>query len=340
MKKQYNKQKLFEVMQRLDKTFKYGLNEDISNEPFRNLKYEKGTKTIRTVPENYWIATVKDNGEIVFDSWDGAIKGRVDKEYVKNWFNNNVNDINEDDDPCWDDHEMVGMKNKDGREVPNCVPKNEGVVTEDPSKEEMQEFLRTKYHTEDDFDVEAAIYWFTNGYHGGQNSNLYSALSTSEFRPSPMSKGIEDEESEMATMMYQDLIDNYGEMNENIHNTPQMGGILNSKGTAGYDPDATNDNQKTGKDFYDPEKEGERLKRLRSLEEQDEFIPHGTYTVSNAGGYEIMLSDDGDQARVRDAFGSDNPETSDWLEIEWVSGKPVIDPYGYNIPMSQVMRIR
>ena len=27
------------------------------------------------------------------------------------------------DDPCWDDYEMVGMKDKNGRKVPNCVPK-------------------------------------------------------------------------------------------------------------------------------------------------------------------------------------------------------------------------
>ena len=30
------------------------------------------------------------------------------------------------------------------------------------------------------------------------------------------------------------------DLNENIHNTPQMGDILTSKGTAGYDPDASN----------------------------------------------------------------------------------------------------
>lgn len=29
------------------------------------------------------------------------------------------------EDPCWDDYEMVGHKEKDGRKVPNCVPKNE-----------------------------------------------------------------------------------------------------------------------------------------------------------------------------------------------------------------------
>jgi len=88
--KKDSKQRLFEVMQRLDKTFKTTLNEEINNEPFRNLKYEKSTQTIRTVPENYWIATVTDDGEIVFDSWDGAIRGRVDKDYVINWFNDNV----------------------------------------------------------------------------------------------------------------------------------------------------------------------------------------------------------------------------------------------------------
>jgi hypothetical protein len=32
--------------------------------------------------------------------------------------------LKEDEDPCWDGYEMVGMKEKDGKEVPNCVPKN------------------------------------------------------------------------------------------------------------------------------------------------------------------------------------------------------------------------
>lgn len=77
----------------------------------------------------------------------------------------------------------------------------------------------------------------------------------------------------------------------------------------------------------------------------EEFTPHGTYTVSNTGGYEIMLNDAGDAAKVRDAFGSDNPKTSDWLEIEYIpdeetgESEPVIDPNGYNIPLNQVMRI-
>jgi len=82
-----------------------------------------------------------------------------------------------------------------------------------------------------------------------------------------------------------------------------------------------------------------------NFEQVEEFVPHGSYTVSNSGGYEIMLNDAGDAARVRDAYGSDNPQTSDWLEIEYVNDEetgepePVIDPQGYNIPLSQVMRI-
>jgi len=27
------------------------------------------------------------------------------------------------DDPCWKEYKQVGMKTKDGKKVPNCVPK-------------------------------------------------------------------------------------------------------------------------------------------------------------------------------------------------------------------------
>lgn len=78
--------------------------------------------------------------------------------------------------------------------------------------------------------------------------------------------------------------------------------------------------------------------------ESEDFTVHGTYTVSNSGGYEIMISDDGDAAKVRDAFGSENPKTSDWLPIEYIPNEEtldfdaVIDPEGFNIPLNQVMR--
>jgi len=76
-----------------------------------------------------------------------------------------------------------------------------------------------------------------------------------------------------------------------------------------------------------------------------EFTAHGIYTVSNAGGFEVMLSDCGEAAIIRDCFGSDNPQTSGWLLIEYIESpesgqvEPVIDPEGYNIPLSKVFRI-
>lgn len=75
----------------------------------------------------------------------------------------------------------------------------------------------------------------------------------------------------------------------------------------------------------------------------ENFRVDGHYTVSNNGGYEIMIADSGDAAKVRDAFGSDNPQTSDWIEIEYVEDEdgelqPVIDPNGYDISLNLVMR--
>jgi hypothetical protein len=37
------------------------------------------------------------------------------------------------EDPCWDNYEMVGTKKKNGKEVPNCVPKNEELELEEGS---------------------------------------------------------------------------------------------------------------------------------------------------------------------------------------------------------------
>ena len=36
-----------------------------------------------------------------------------------------------EEDPCWDGYEMVGMKKKNGKEVPNCVPKSEATDSEE-----------------------------------------------------------------------------------------------------------------------------------------------------------------------------------------------------------------
>ena len=47
--------------------------------------------------------------------------------FIENYFNSKEGDMNEDkmkgDNPCWKGYEMVGKKIKNGKEVPNCVPK-------------------------------------------------------------------------------------------------------------------------------------------------------------------------------------------------------------------------
>jgi len=62
----------------------------------------------------------------------------------------------------------------------------------DPTRDEMLTFLFAQ--GVEDFDAEAAIYVFAERNHGGQWSNLYSALSTSHFSPGPIWK-IENDES-------------------------------------------------------------------------------------------------------------------------------------------------
>ncbi len=43
-----------------------------------------------------------------------------------------------DDDPCWDSHEQIGTKEKNGKQVPNCVPKKKNENNEE-DKELMAE---------------------------------------------------------------------------------------------------------------------------------------------------------------------------------------------------------
>ena len=81
----------------------------------------------------------------------------------------------------------------------------------DPTKEEMYNFLKQNfggYSDDIEFDIAEAIYWFGYNYHGGQNSNLYSALSTSDYRPSRLMSNLEDDDSgehEISKEMYNAL---------------------------------------------------------------------------------------------------------------------------------------
>lgn len=70
-----------------------------------------------------------------------------------------------------------------------------------------------------------------------------------------------------------------------------------------------------------------------------DFVCHGTYTISNAGGYEIQISNDGEAARIRD-----NGKITDWLPIQFCYDEEdqtvgIIDPEGYNINLDCVLKI-
>lgn len=72
-------------------------------------------------------------------------------------------------------------------------------------KKEMRDLLKKEFGSDaDDFDIEAAIYWYANDNHEGQVSDLYSILSTSKFHPSPLHNNVKDEGG-LAEDMYKTL---------------------------------------------------------------------------------------------------------------------------------------
>ena len=50
------------------------------------------------------------------------------------------------DDPCWKGYEMVGMKKKGGRQVPNCVPEATDIIAK--AKAAVAEKTGSKQHIE------------------------------------------------------------------------------------------------------------------------------------------------------------------------------------------------
>ena len=78
----------------------------------------------------------------------------------------------------------------------------------DPTREEMLAHLDSQGFNQKsgymDFDREAAMYWFASDWHGGQWTNLYSVLSTSEYSPGLMMKDYHSE-GEIVEIIYEEL---------------------------------------------------------------------------------------------------------------------------------------
>jgi hypothetical protein len=62
--------------------------------------------------------------------------------------NMKLRDLLKEEAPCWKGYEQIGMKDKGGRQVPNCVPtKNEAVEDDDYDEldvedDDMQDFIK------------------------------------------------------------------------------------------------------------------------------------------------------------------------------------------------------
>lgn len=70
----------------------------------------------------------------------------------------------------------------------------------------MLSFLSQPLFAEfDEFEKEAAIYWFANDWHGGQASSLYQALSESPYKPGPLENGPEHGEVDGVMYLYNEL---------------------------------------------------------------------------------------------------------------------------------------
>ena len=72
-----------------------------------------------------------------------------------------IKDVGEEKkDPCWKDYEMVGTKMKDGKEVPNCVPKNEAFSVQ-ITKMDGGKFIHGTYKTK--AEAEKFVKWYKTG---------------------------------------------------------------------------------------------------------------------------------------------------------------------------------
>jgi hypothetical protein len=83
------------------------------------------------------IVTEDELSEIMADIEDEMEDGDTtdgDMEDAEDSFDKykSENQIKEDKDPCWKGYEMIGMKKKGGRKVPNCVPVEEENEPFDP----------------------------------------------------------------------------------------------------------------------------------------------------------------------------------------------------------------
>jgi hypothetical protein len=70
----------------------------------------------------------KDVGEKPGDGSERGLQTKlINQELKRRYGIKPGKDVSEDEDPCWDNYKQVGMKKKNGKEVPNCVPEEQQI---------------------------------------------------------------------------------------------------------------------------------------------------------------------------------------------------------------------
>jgi dsDNA-specific endonuclease/ATPase MutS2 len=74
------------------------------------------------------VSEAKNNMDQVFDFFMNETKNKDNQNVTADMDQFSLNEDGKmesgEKDPCWKGYEMVGKKKKNGKEVPNCVPKN------------------------------------------------------------------------------------------------------------------------------------------------------------------------------------------------------------------------
>ena len=118
---------LQKAIEKKDKKEEVEINE-ITDEEEKNY-----ARQITSLSNDKVMARINKKGDAAIAAIQSKIDG-VKSERDKKRAQKNE-EVKMKDDPCWKDYKMVGMKKKNGKDVPNCVPKEEVEIKEGGMKE-------------------------------------------------------------------------------------------------------------------------------------------------------------------------------------------------------------
>jgi hypothetical protein len=87
---------------------------------------------------SYAVSQAKQKFDVYPSAYANAWAAKKYKELGGGW--KKEESLVKEDNPCWDGYEQIGMKMKDGKEVPNCVPINE-LINESKAELELSKMI-------------------------------------------------------------------------------------------------------------------------------------------------------------------------------------------------------